>query len=221
MNTSIFKLTPFILFTLFIFSCGSDEVDENVTSEPIELQVKTDSIIPVDTLAIEQKEVKEVKKEAPASKATTTKAPAKKEEEVIEEKSKTEAKPAVEVEKTKPAKTFFDKGEYINKAIGTSVPKNTKGELTSDAASEVMLKREGECGGAECGKMVYLFNMNPSKKIEAIVEISIKEGKEKSIQKRKYQLKKGSVEVIGCTADCSQTVKKTVKWKIIGTTYID
>jgi len=213
-NLNYFSLT-FIFSALLITSCTNTETNDSTLDTPIEEQIDT---IPMED--DKQTIIMEDKNDDKAGKANSTNQ--------VNANSETTNKPVKEssenpdpvkketVKKPQPVKTKTY--NFIVAGAGKQVEDDFKGDLMTDAATEVYIEKKGKCGNEDCGKKINLVNMNEYKSIEVAVQISWKENDKKIIKKRSYNLKSSQKLEIGCSSNCDAG-ETTIKWSIIGATY--
>ena len=199
-----FSLT-FILSALLITSCINVETTDSTLDTPIEEQIDT---IPMED---DKAEKANSTNQVNANSETTNKP--------VEETSENPDPVKKEtVKKTQPVKTKTY--NFIVAGAGKQVADDFKGDLMTNAATEIYIEKKGSCGNEDCGKKITLVNMNEYKSIEVAVQISWKENDKKIIKKRSYNLKSSQKLEIGCSSMCD-TEKTKIKWSIIGAVYSD
>lgn len=107
---------------------------------------------------------------------------------------------------------------FINQQAGQIMDVKTEGNLNTFAIEDIYIKKRNDCPGSNCGKTVYLVNLNTQKTIEVLIQISWKADEKKEKQIRSYRVKKDDSLFIGCSQTCNSE-KDNVKWNIIGAGY--
>jgi hypothetical protein len=213
----------FILSTLLIISCTNTETTDSTLGSPTEEKINsiplTDSIPLTNEKTAETTEVKDGEK--PVKKKPENQVIVKKEtsEKPVKETSDSQDPEKEEtVKKPQPVKTKTF--SFIFTDVGKQVADDYKGDLMTNAATEVYLEKKGVCENEDCGKKIIAVNMNKNKSIEVVVLIGWKENDEKINKKRSYNLKSSQKIEIGCSLKCD-AANTNIKWNIIGATYID
>ena len=199
-----FSLT-FILSALLITSCINVETTDSTLDTPIEEQI--------DTIPMEDDKAEKANSTNQVNANSETKSKPVKETSENPDPLKKET-----VKKNQPVKTKTY--NFIVADAGKQVADDFKGDLMTDAATEVYIEKKGKCGNEDCGKKINLVNMNEYKSIEVAVQISWKENDKKIIKKRSYNLNSSQKLEIGCSSKCTEN-KTTIKWQIIGAVYSD
>lgn len=198
-----------LISVVMLSSCNS------CTNEPEEQPITEPEVIeePIEVDVIEDKpldQATEVPDEIPSKINSDSKV------EKVEPKPKVEEKTKEAPAKQKEEKTA--KSTFV-KAIGEVLPTDYKLDLTTFAAEDIYITKEGECG-EHCGKGVYLVNSNSEKTVETGVLIQWKINKEKNRKEMLYNVKSGEKLLIGCTQNCTEK-EVNIKWKITSAKYKD